>query len=94
MNMRFFELMAMGAFQICNIVHGQELFGFEDRVHLANYIVDEDLINTVNEFLRGGDESFLVEKRNRIAQAGKQKVLAEHTYQHRAEEILRVCGLC
>ncbi len=94
MNMRFFELMAMGAFQICNIVHGQELLGFEDRIHLVNYISDEDLINTIGEFLHGGDEPFLVEKRSKIAQTGKQKALAGHTYQHRAEEILEVCGLC
>jgi spore maturation protein CgeB len=93
LNMRFFELMVMGAFQICNIVHAQELLGFEDRVHLVNYVFEEDLVNVLEEYLRGGEEPFLTEKRRKIAQAGKEKVLAEHTYQHRAEEILTICGL-
>lgn len=87
MNMRFFELMAMGAFQVCNIVHGQELLGFEDRIHLVNYVTDQDLVNVVAEFVNQPG------KRKRIAQTGKEKVLAEHTYQHRAEQLLRTCGL-
>jgi len=89
MNMRFFELMAMGAFQVCNIVHAQELLGFEDGIHLVNYVSDGDLINIIDGYLHGGDEQYLAEKRKQIGQNGKRLVLEKHTYRHRAEHILR-----
>ena len=87
MNMRFFELMAMGAFQVCNLVHGQELLGFMDKVHLVNYTNDWDLFEVVDHYLRSDEEC------NEIAQAGKQKVLEGHSYMDRAKEILEQMSL-
>lgn len=83
MNMRFFELFAMGAFQVCNVVQGQESFGFIDGVHLVNYIDDRNLLEVVEYYLHEEKE------RDKIAQAGKRKVLDGHSYLDRAKEILR-----
>lgn len=87
MNMRFFELFAMGAFQICNLVQGQELLGFFDRVHLINYFTDQNLFDLIDHYLRSDDE------RREIAQAGRQRVLDGHSYLDRAKEILRQMGV-
>jgi len=87
MNMRFFELFAMGAFQVCNIVHGQELFGFVDGVHLVNYVTFRDLSAAVDHYLNSEVE------RNKIAKAGQQKVLDGHSYVDRAKEILAQMGV-
>lgn len=86
MNMRFFELFAMGAFQMCNIVQGQELLGFFDREHLVNYVADQDLFDLVDHYLRSNDE------RESIAQAGKRKALEGHSYMDRAKTILKQMG--
>jgi len=82
MNMRFFELFAMGAFQVCNVVLGQESLGFFDKVHLVNYVNAQDLLEIVDYYLREDEE------RNKIAKAGQQKVLDGHSYVDRAKEIL------
>ena len=87
MNMRFFELMAMSAFQVCNIVHGQEAFGFVDGVHLVNYVTFRDLSATVEHYLNSEEE------REEIAKAGRQKVLEGHSYMDRAKEILEQMSL-
>lgn len=87
MNMRFFELMAMGAFQVCNIVHGQEAFGFVDGVHLVNYVTFRDLSAVVDHYLNSDEE------RKSIAKAGQQKVLDGHSYMDRAKEILEQMGV-
>ena len=84
MNMRFFELAAMGVFQVCNICHGQEEAGFIDGKHLANYVTEIDLVNTVNHYLRSEQE------RQEILSNALQLVLEKHTYVHRMQEMLEV----
>ena len=84
MNMRFFELAAMGVFQVCNICHGQEAVGFIDGKHLVNYVTDIDLVNTINHYLRSEQE------RQEIIRNARQLVLEKHTYVIRMRQMLEV----
>lgn len=87
LNMRFFELFAMGALQFCTVCHAQELLGFEDGVHLVNYACDKDLLEWLHYYLKDGDEPVLKARRDEIAQAGKEKVQG-HSYEDRARLML------
>jgi hypothetical protein len=57
--------------------------GFVEGVHFVGYQDGRDISTLVRRFL--DDEP----NRARIAAAGRAKVLAEHTYEVRAEELLR-----
>jgi GT2 family glycosyltransferase/tetratricopeptide (TPR) repeat protein/2-polyprenyl-3-methyl-5-hydroxy-6-metoxy-1,4-benzoquinol methylase len=82
-NMRVFEALASGSLLMTNDLreNGQgELF--RDGVHLATYADAEDLLDKVRFYL--AREAV----RERIAAAGRQEVLARHTYRHRMESLL------
>ena len=86
-NMRVFEALASGSLLMTNdlIENGQaELF--RDGVHLATYRDGHDLLDKLRYYLRRD------EVREKIAAAGREEVLAKHTYRHRMEEILRVAA--
>lgn len=82
-NMRVFEALACGSLLVTNDLadNGQaELF--QDGVHLATYRNADELIDKIQ---------FYLEKdaiRERIAAAGREEVLAKHTYQHRMATLL------
>jgi len=83
-NMRVFEAMACGALLVTNDLsaNGQaELF--QDGVHFATYEGHTDLLDKVEWYLRNE------EVRKCVAAAGRQKVLAAHTYRHRMEQVLQ-----
>ena len=81
-NMRTFEAMAAGALLLTRAVgNGQEDF-FRDGVHLVTYRDSDDLIDKVDYFLRNDAE------RREIAANGMREVLARHTYDHRAAQLL------
>ncbi|MBU2483207.1 MAG: glycosyltransferase [Proteobacteria bacterium] len=82
LNMRFFELMGIGAFQLCNICHGQEELGYIDGEHLVNYTTNVELINLVNHYLIDG------QAREEIARKGREYTIANHTYKHRMKFML------
>lgn len=81
-NMRVFEAMASGALLITDEADGLEEL-FEDGKHLVIYRDDEQACALIEKYL--GDE----EARERIARAGSELVLAEHTYEKRLEHMLR-----
>jgi len=83
-NPRFFELAAMGTFQISD----------NDRSELARMFPEAIRCSTPEEFL---DRFFFYldhpKERREIAHACCQKVLTSHTYRHRAAEALVRAGL-
>jgi 2-polyprenyl-3-methyl-5-hydroxy-6-metoxy-1,4-benzoquinol methylase len=82
-NMRVFEALASGSLLMTNdLTENGQAEMFRDGVHLATYQDAEDLLDKVRFYLaREG-------VRERIAAAGRQEVLARHTYRHRMETLL------
>ena len=82
-NMRCFEATATGSFLLTeNIPTLSECF--EDGVHLVTYDNMDDAIEKAKYYLEHEDE------REKIARAGMEHTLANHTYKHRAEKMLEV----
>lgn len=84
-NIRTFEVPATNSFQLCDFLSeipklfrgGKEIIcyaGIEDLKELIDYYLDPD-----NE-----------EERNKIAKAGQERVLREHTIKHRMKEMLKI----
>ncbi len=80
-NMRVFEAMASGALLITDEADGLEDL-FEDGKHFVLYPNDAELPDLIAYYLDHEAE------RSQIAEAGRQRVLREHTYAQRAAEIL------
>ena len=79
-NLRTFEAMAAGALLITSIPSELTEVGFEDGVHFLGYREAEEIAVLVRNYL--GDEA----ARKRIAEAGREKVLREHTYDVRVKK--------
>ncbi len=82
-NMRVFEAMACGSLLLTNDLrdNGQEEL-FRDGVHCATYTDAGDLLDQLSFYLAHEDV------RERIAAAGREEMLARHTYRHRMERLL------
>lgn len=82
-NMRVFEVMAMGLPLLTNrdaACNG--LFElFDDRKHLIAYD-DDTLLEVAQVYLQDA------EARSKIAQKGRHEVISKHTYTHRAKQII------
>jgi spore maturation protein CgeB len=85
-NMRYFEIMVAGGLQVCSPCPEMRE-GFRAGEHLFYYAEEAELPALLERLL--GD----AELRNRVAKAGRERVMAEHTYGHRAQAILDACGL-
>ena len=83
LTMRLFEGMAAGSLMLTNYAHNIELLGQDGR-HYVMYNGNDDLINKIDHYLTH------LEQTQAIARAGYQKVLAEHTYLHRARLLERI----
>ena len=83
-NMRLFEVLATGSFLLTEHVPSIGDFGLIDGKHFISYIDLNDAVNKAGYFLKH------VDKREKIAKAGMEAVLAGHTYQHRAKEVLNI----
>lgn len=84
MNMRTFEAMACKQMLLTEDVppiHGL----FEDKKHLVLFKTIDEAVEKAKYYLANPEE------RKAIAEAGYQEVLAKHTYNHRAREILKTC---
>jgi GT2 family glycosyltransferase/2-polyprenyl-3-methyl-5-hydroxy-6-metoxy-1,4-benzoquinol methylase len=82
-NMRVFEALASGSLLLTNdLTENGQAELFRDGLHLATYDDAEDLLDKVRFYL--AREAV----RERIATAGRQEVLARHTYRHRMETLL------
>lgn len=80
-NMRCFETMATGTMLLTDrISHIEELF--EDKKHLVLYDGLDDMVEKAKYYLAHDDE------REKIAQAGYEEVMANHTIQKRVDRIL------
>ena len=81
-NPRVFEIAAAGGFQLCDPCIGLEtLFDFETELPIYRNL--KELRERIDYFLARPDE------RKAIAEAAQRRVLAEHTYEHRAASMLR-----
>jgi len=81
-SLRFAEAMAAGALFVTRAPSELASMGFEDGVHFLGYRYDEEVVELVRHYLE--DET----ARLRIAAAGHEKVLQEHTYDVRVEQLL------
>lgn len=84
LNMRVFEALASGSMLLTNEADGSGLEDlFQDRKHLVIYKNENELIELADYYLKNDEE------REGIAAEGMKMVLNEHTYRHRAEEMIR-----
>mgnify|MGYP003664268846 CR=1 FL=1 len=83
-NMRLFEVLATGSFLLTEHVPSIADFGLVDGKHFISYIDLDDAIEKITYFLGTPD------RREEVAKDGMEAVLAGHTYQHRAKEVLNI----
>jgi len=80
-NTRVFEILACGAYQVVDR-QGDVLRLFTEGEHLAAFSSGEELRARVEEALRNED------LRHTVAVSGRARVLAHHTYEHRARHLV------
>ena len=85
-NMRFFEIPMAGGLQVCSRCPELEN-EFREGEHLFYYQQPADLPDLVRDLLADGP------RRQAVASAAHDKVLARHLYRHRAQAILTEVGL-
>lgn len=87
-NMRIFEVLGAGALLVTNPVRDGDLesLGLRDGEHYAVYRRDRDLFSVIDAWLADG------ERREAVARRGAAVVRAEHTYAHRARQLLDACA--
>lgn len=83
-NPRTFEVAACGGFQLVDRVQGLEKL-FAPGREMAVFNSEDELLEMARHYLANPEE------RARIAQAGRRRVLNEHTYYHRMERLLTIC---
>jgi hypothetical protein len=81
-NMRVFEVLASGALLITKQPNELSELGFQEGVHFVGYREEREIIPLIRVYLT--DET----ARLRITQAARAKVLQEHTYDSRVEQLL------
>jgi len=81
-NLRTFEAMAAGALLLTSQPTELTRLGFEDGVHFIGYRNPQEITILVREYLAGESA------RRRIADAGREKVLRQHTYDCRVKTLL------
>ncbi|MBN2653639.1 MAG: glycosyltransferase [Nitrospirae bacterium] len=83
LNMRVFEVLCSGSMLLTDEARGSGLTEmFSDKKHLVIYRNDEELLKLAEYYLKNDKE------REDIAAKGMQEVLAKHTYDHRARELI------
>ncbi len=84
LNMRVFEAMCSGSLLVTDHARGSGLEGiFEDKKHLVFY-EDETIEDQISYYLTNENE------RQLIAEQGRQEVLNNHTYLHRANDLINI----
>ena len=81
-NLRVFEVLASGALLVTSLPTELAELGFSEGRHFVGYRDPAELPRLVRAYLK--DEA----ARSRIAQAARERVLHEHTYDQRANQIL------
>lgn len=82
-SLRFAEAMAAGSLFITLLPSEINQLGFQNGVHFVGVQSETEIFESVRYYLNHEAE------RRRIAEEGREKVLREHTYDSRAEELLR-----
>ncbi len=82
LNMRVFEALCSGSLLVTDCARGLEEM-FENRKHLIVY-EDENIEKLIAHYLNNDKE------REHIAEQGRQEVLENHTYAHRADNLMSV----
>ncbi|GAX60006.1 hypothetical protein SCALIN_C05_0091 [Candidatus Scalindua japonica] len=86
--MRVFEVLASGSMLLTDESKGSGLTNlFENRKHIVIYRNEKELLELADYYLRHEDD------RKKIAVEGMRKVLTEHTYRHRAEDMIRTLSM-
>ncbi len=86
--MRVFEVLASGSLLLANEARGSGLADlFQDRKHIVIYRNEKELMDLADYYLRNEAE------RKEIAAEGMEKALKEHTYSHRAEDMVSTLSL-
>ncbi|MBF0486006.1 MAG: glycosyltransferase [Candidatus Omnitrophica bacterium] len=80
---KLFEALSCGAFVLCDDQKDARTL-FQDKKHLVFFKDNDDLRAKVEYYLPRFEE------RRRIAAAGREIVLARHTYHNRMEEMLKI----
>jgi len=81
-NMRVFEVLAAGALLITSVPSELSDLGFQDGVNFIGYRTETEVVPLVRKYLE--NEALC----SRVAQAGQEKVLREHTYDCRVDQFL------
>ena len=81
-NVRTFEAMAAGALLVTSLPSELSAVGFQDGAHFVGYGSETEIPGLVRAYL--ADEA----ARRRIAEAGRELVLREHTYDRRVDALL------
>lgn len=82
LNMRVFEALCSGSLLLTDSVNGLEEM-FENQKHLVIY-EDQNIENLIAHYLENDQE------RELIAEKGRQEVLNNHTYVHRADDLIKL----
>jgi len=83
-NLRVFEAMAAGALLVTSLPTELSELGFVEGVHFVGYQVEQALVPLIQRYLQDEPARLL------IAQAGREKILREHTYDCRVGTLLRL----
>jgi hypothetical protein len=83
-NLRTFEAMAGGALLFTSLPTELSAMGFEDGIHFVGYRAAEEIVLLVREYVANEPA------RRKIAEAGRKKVLSEHTYDRRVDMFLEL----
>lgn len=86
LNMRLFEILASGSFQLTNYLPTLADIGLVDGEHIVTYKTLEEAVEKAKYYLEHEEE------REKIAQAGYEWFSKQGTYQHRVEAVLKAVG--
>lgn len=86
LTMRYFEGPACGCFMLVDYCKGLEKI-FQNNKHMV-FVFDEDNVTELVDYYLENEK-----ERIKIAKAGRDFVLKNHTYVNRAKKILEVCGV-
>lgn len=81
LNCRAFEILASGSFELTNYVPGMEEL-LEPGREVAVFHSPSEAVELTRYYIKAADE------RRRMAEYGRRRVLAEHTYRHRMQSLL------
>ena len=82
-NMRIFETLSTGSFLLTNWIPTLEEL-FEDGKHLVTYKTPDEMVEKAHYYIKHDRE------REKIAKAGYQQFIHNHTYEHRVQKILDI----